>query len=159
MNPMKKNINPAEVLEFLENNTVSATLRKFGIGITTVDQVRAGTWTPPGQETQREKCIRLKKSGMTPKEIAAVTGLHLKTVYTYTEKRGSKRRLRPERFKNCGIEKIKSGPCKLCGKEKGANRYWCSVCHTRVTDEAGDCPESDNFYNPGPQRALWMTIK
>lgn len=158
-------INPAEVIEYLNRPGISryATCLHFNIAKTTLQKVIDGTWKPPG-ETTREKVQRMQANGIGFEEIADKLGIHIKTAYMYSSKKQKRKQDRygGRRKKDYGIPEIKSGPCKRCGREKGANRYWCAACHHEISNYIGDCPESDGQYGVGyggHGSVNWSSIK
>lgn len=47
--------------------------------------------------------------------------------------------------------------CIKCGKDKGANRYWCKACHARITQEAGNI-EGSAVYGGDSARLSEMSL-
>ncbi len=46
--------------------------------------------------------------------------------------------------KRNGQKKKTNNPCTICGRDKGANRFYCKPCHSRLSNEYGSWEYSAN---------------
>ncbi len=47
--------------------------------------------------------------------------------------------------KRNGQKKKTNNPCIICGRDKGVNKFYCKVCHTRLSNEYGSWEYSTNI--------------
>ena len=47
--------------------------------------------------------------------------------------------------KRNGQKKKTDNPCIICGRDKGVNKFYCKVCHSRLSNEYGSWEYSTNI--------------
>ncbi len=72
------------------------------------------------------KVRRLYKLGKTPLQISKILGINKNIIWVYVAKA---KKIEEKQFAHVrDYEKSKENPCKICGRDKGANRWYCDRC-------------------------------